>query len=297
MDRQYVGIDFHRRRSVIVRLSGDGDSLGVHRIANDPFELSAVMGEAGEHPQVVIEATYGWYWAVELTEIRQAFRQRLAIERVPKKPARRKWKPQSPLVLVRELDYDDAYILTPALVAELFAVSPRTVRRWADVGALPSFRTIGGQRRFRWGEIRRVVAQPVCASTPERALWTRVSHRGMVFGRFCCSAERERHRSFAANPAVCRDGVVSESSSSDSMGRTPHTSRSSVRPILGSLRTSHTAPGRQPSLVRCVASCRSCWGPSRSWAPLRCAFKHRSRWASDSLAEQRSMDESAGSSL
>jgi excisionase family DNA binding protein len=61
-------------------------------------------------------------------------------------------------VLVREPDYDDAYILTPALVAELFAVSPRTVRRWADSGMLPSFRTVGGQRRFRWGELRRVVA-------------------------------------------------------------------------------------------------------------------------------------------
>jgi hypothetical protein len=27
-----------------------------------------------------------------------------------------------------------------------------------DAGELPFFRTIGGQRRFRWGEIRRVVA-------------------------------------------------------------------------------------------------------------------------------------------
>jgi excisionase family DNA binding protein len=62
-----------------------------------------------------------------------------------------------PSTLVREPDYDDTYILTPALVAELFAVSTRTVRRWADSGTLPSFRTIGGQRRFRWGEIRRVV--------------------------------------------------------------------------------------------------------------------------------------------
>jgi hypothetical protein len=40
MDRQYVGIDFHRRRSVIVRLSADGERLGVHRIVNDPLELS-----------------------------------------------------------------------------------------------------------------------------------------------------------------------------------------------------------------------------------------------------------------
>ena len=98
------------------------------------------------------------FTAAELTEIRHAFRQRLATERVPKKPARRKRKPKPPSVLVREPDYDDTYILTPALVAELFAVSPRTVRRWADSGALPSFRTRGGQRRFRCGEIRRVVA-------------------------------------------------------------------------------------------------------------------------------------------
>ena len=43
MDRQYVGIDFHRRRSVIVRLSGSGERLGLHRIANEPFELAKVI--------------------------------------------------------------------------------------------------------------------------------------------------------------------------------------------------------------------------------------------------------------
>jgi len=58
------------------------------------------------------------------------------------------------LVLVREPDYDDTYILTPALVAELFAVTSRTVRRWTDAGMLPSFRTVGGHRRFRWADVR-----------------------------------------------------------------------------------------------------------------------------------------------
>jgi transposase len=66
MDRQYVGIDFRRRRSVIVRLSSTGERLGLHRIVNDPFGLSAVMAQCGEAPQVVIEATYGWYWVVDL---------------------------------------------------------------------------------------------------------------------------------------------------------------------------------------------------------------------------------------
>lgn len=68
MDRQYVGIDFHRRRSVIVRLNGSGERLGLHRIVNEPFELSAVIAECGDAPQVVIEATYGWYWAVQLLQ-------------------------------------------------------------------------------------------------------------------------------------------------------------------------------------------------------------------------------------
>src|SRR3974377_2068732 len=68
MDRQYVGIDFHRRRSVIVRLDGNGERLGLHRIVNDPGELMAVMALCGEGPEVVIEATYGWYWAVQLLQ-------------------------------------------------------------------------------------------------------------------------------------------------------------------------------------------------------------------------------------
>ena len=65
MDRQYVGIDFHRRRSVIVRLNSAGERLGVHRVRNDALEFAAVMADAGERPLVVIEATYGWYWAVD----------------------------------------------------------------------------------------------------------------------------------------------------------------------------------------------------------------------------------------
>src|SRR5262245_39893754 len=65
MDRQYVGIDFHRRRSVIVRKDRDGEKLASVRIANDPSALAAVIAEAGPEPEVVIEATYGWYWIVD----------------------------------------------------------------------------------------------------------------------------------------------------------------------------------------------------------------------------------------
>jgi len=65
MDRQYVGIDFHRRRSVIVRKDSAGDKLSVTHVANDPLAIAAVIAEAGAEPEVVIEATYGWYWIVD----------------------------------------------------------------------------------------------------------------------------------------------------------------------------------------------------------------------------------------
>jgi hypothetical protein len=28
--------------------------------------LAAEIAKSGEHPQVVLEATYGWYWAVDV---------------------------------------------------------------------------------------------------------------------------------------------------------------------------------------------------------------------------------------
>ena len=68
MDRQYVGIDFHRRRSVVVRMSAAGEKLSCVGIANDPVAIAAAVAAAGPDPEVVIEATYGWYWVVDLLE-------------------------------------------------------------------------------------------------------------------------------------------------------------------------------------------------------------------------------------
>lgn len=63
--QQFVGIDLHRRRSVIVRTTAAGDVLESVRIPNDAECLARVIGRAGEDPEVVLEATYGWYWAVD----------------------------------------------------------------------------------------------------------------------------------------------------------------------------------------------------------------------------------------
>ena len=66
MQRQYVGIDLHRRRSVIVRMSEDGEVLDTVRIVNDPVALSLELAKAGPDPEVALESTYGWYWAADL---------------------------------------------------------------------------------------------------------------------------------------------------------------------------------------------------------------------------------------
>ena len=63
--RQVVGMDLHRRRSVLVRMTEDGRRLGTARIANSSAELRREIARAGESPRVVLEATYGWYWAAD----------------------------------------------------------------------------------------------------------------------------------------------------------------------------------------------------------------------------------------
>ena len=49
--------------------------------------------------------------------------------------------------------------LTPAQVARMLHVSPKTVNRWANEGRIPCLVTLGGHRRFQREEIERVVEQ------------------------------------------------------------------------------------------------------------------------------------------
>src|SRR4051794_19109601 len=51
-------------------MTESGQTLETVRIVNDRDRLAAVMARAGERPEVVLEATYGWYWAAdELAEL------------------------------------------------------------------------------------------------------------------------------------------------------------------------------------------------------------------------------------
>lgn len=54
---------------------------------------------------------------------------------------------------------DAENLLTPAEVAGLFRVDPKTVSRWAKAGKLSSIRTLGGHRRYRAGEVYALLEQ------------------------------------------------------------------------------------------------------------------------------------------
>ena len=51
MEREYVGIDFHRRRSVVVRVSAGGERLSVVRIDNDAVAIAAAVGGGWPEPR------------------------------------------------------------------------------------------------------------------------------------------------------------------------------------------------------------------------------------------------------
>ncbi|MEP6697765.1 MAG: BldC family transcriptional regulator [Pseudonocardiales bacterium] len=58
----------------------------------------------------------------------------------------------------RRLDAES--LLTPAEVATMFRVDPKTVTRWAKAGKLGSIRTLGGHRRYKESEVRALLDVP-----------------------------------------------------------------------------------------------------------------------------------------
>lgn len=55
--------------------------------------------------------------------------------------------------------------LTTGQVAHLFHVSSTTVQRWAERELIPSYRTLGGQLRFRELDVQRLLAEQFAAVT------------------------------------------------------------------------------------------------------------------------------------
>lgn len=53
---------------------------------------------------------------------------------------------------------DTPELLRPAEAAAFCGVHPKTLNRWADAGKIPSFRTLGGHRRFNRAELAAALA-------------------------------------------------------------------------------------------------------------------------------------------
>jgi hypothetical protein len=49
-------------------MDGGRERLAVARVANEPAAFAAVIADAVESPQVGIEATYRWYWIVDVLQ-------------------------------------------------------------------------------------------------------------------------------------------------------------------------------------------------------------------------------------
>ena len=60
---------------------------------------------------------------------------------------------------------DQEVLLTPAEVASLFRVDPKTVTRWAKSGKLTSIRTLGGHRRYKESEVMALLTATTNEST------------------------------------------------------------------------------------------------------------------------------------
>ncbi|NLE70549.1 MAG: BldC family transcriptional regulator [Actinomycetales bacterium] len=73
------------------------------------------------------------------------------LRRTPGGHARRKGGAVNP----RQSDAET--LLTPSEVAALFRVDPKTVTRWAKAGKISSIRTLGGHRRYRESEVKKLL--------------------------------------------------------------------------------------------------------------------------------------------
>jgi excisionase family DNA binding protein len=54
--------------------------------------------------------------------------------------------------------------MTPAEVAALFRVDPKTVTRWAESGRLSAVRTLGGHRRYLKNEVEQLLVMSSSSS-------------------------------------------------------------------------------------------------------------------------------------
>jgi transposase len=121
----YVPIDLHRHRSVVMHMADDGEVMGWTRLANDPEALVAEVCKAGEAPEVAIEATYGWYWAVDALSAAGASVHLVAPSKLVAFEGRRVKNDQRDCKVLGDL-------LRAGMLPEAW-ISPPEVRQWREL--------------------------------------------------------------------------------------------------------------------------------------------------------------------
>jgi transposase len=121
----YLAVDLHRRRSHAVAVDDEGRQLLSRGLENRERDFVELLGELGGRPLVVVEATYGWEWLVELCQ-REGCEVRLAHPLRTRAIATARIKTDS--VDARTL----AELLRAGLLAEAF-IAPRELRDMRDV--------------------------------------------------------------------------------------------------------------------------------------------------------------------
>lgn len=101
-------------------------------------------------------------------------------------------------------------LLTPAEVAALFRVDPKTVSRWAKAGKLTSIRTLGGHRRYRAAEVHSLL-NDTPGMNPE------------------AQSEQQTPRTIPVRPTMPRPGVPRQATPGTQQRQGPRTINLSTR--------------------------------------------------------------------
>ncbi len=91
-------------------------------------------------------------------------------------------------------------LLTPAEVAKMFRVDPKTVTRWAAAGKLRAIKTLGGHRRFVAEDVYKLL-QPDAGTAEGRVCFKCRGNAGEVIDRGVAYGDKRYMHVFGRCPS------------------------------------------------------------------------------------------------